>query len=100
MADDIVTRLRGELVVRLNGEPWVTFDALPVLGEAADEIERLRNLVKQIAQYCDEAVDRASQCLGSPHSMWGAINALSRMSDVAEQALNGNWDYDPYEGIE
>lgn len=41
MTDDIVTRLRGELVVRLNGEPCMTFDALPVLHDAADEIERL-----------------------------------------------------------
>lgn len=38
MSDDIVTRLRGEFLVR-----WVTSDELPILGEAADEIERLRN---------------------------------------------------------
>jgi len=58
VSDDIVTRLRGKLVVRVNGEPWVTFDALPVLGEAADEIERLRQEVSRLMQIiCDSSPD-------------------------------------------
>ena len=50
---DIVTRLRGELVVKLNGKPWITFDAHPVLGEAADEINRLRAEVRELRALCE-----------------------------------------------
>lgn len=44
MSDDIVTRLRGEFLAR-----WVmTSDELPILREAVDEIERLRQLADNL----------------------------------------------------
>lgn len=92
MSGDIVTRLQ---MFSLDDGT----DALnKLLAESADEIKRLRTLVQDFIDESDNVGDQARKLLGSPHLMWGCINHLEILTRVAEHALEGDWDYDPYEG--
>jgi hypothetical protein len=62
VTDDIVTRLRREIRKRDREYP---VELLPELREAADEIERLRKALSEIAENRDEpyAADHARDAL-------------------------------------
>lgn len=76
---------------------WLLSEGAGIIKDQADEIERLRNCLQKFANTSNLLIGQTYKLLGSPHPLWGAINDLSTMADVANQGLAGNWDYDPYE---
>jgi hypothetical protein len=81
-ASDIVARLR---YIAFTGER-TDYDAMRIMREAADEIERLRiylNLAKQLA----DAVERTWEA-ASPQPMTSFIDAHSKYVDAAAHERN------------
>jgi hypothetical protein len=56
MSDDIVTRLRAEGEMEAVGDGTKAWWSNPVCLEAADEIERLRKIVKDLHDHLGEAL--------------------------------------------
>lgn len=88
-----MTRLRQAIQSWRESE-WVDLDDW---ADAADEIERLRNLLNKVIQQADIISDNAHRWLGHPHNLWGCLNELATITTIAEHAITGDWDYDPYE---
>lgn len=88
MSDDLVTRLRARVVLMTASteRPEIGYGPPAVQVEAADEIERLRDLVRELRGAAEDLLPYATAAIGLPEPLWPSDSVILRARAAIEKA--------------